>query len=97
MTLVISAAAAVAVAVWRFAKPETGRRLALGVLALMYAGAALMWCADGFASLVHGGPFLDFSAPAVADDALLGLCVLALGLAVWGVYLMAHRHRPSRA
>ncbi|MDR1833755.1 MAG: hypothetical protein LBQ92_03775, partial [Propionibacteriaceae bacterium] len=88
MTLILTALAVILVTVLRFAKPDAGVRLRLGTLALIYLGAALMWCVDGIAALAQAEPFLDFSDPAViADDSLLGLAVIALGLVVWGVLL----------
>ena len=86
MTLVITALAAIAATVFLYAKPAVARRLNMGVLALMYWGASLMWCVDGFACLAEGEPFIELSdATAMADDALLGLCVVVLGLVVWGI------------
>ena len=60
----------------------------------MYWGAALMWCVDGFAALAEGEPFVELSdAAAMADDALLGLCVIGLGIVVW---LVASRIADAR-
>jgi hypothetical protein len=88
MTLVITALAALAVTVARFVRPDWGRRHRLGALALMYAGAALMWSVDGVAALVAGESFIELAdAAVVADDSLLGLTVLALGLVVWAALL----------
>ena len=86
MTLIITALAAlIAAAIYLF-NPSVARSYQIGSLALIYLGAALMWCVDGFASLAEGEPFVELSdTAAMADDALLGLCVVVLGLAAWGV------------
>jgi hypothetical protein len=96
MTLVLTALAAVAVAVLRFAKPAVGVKWHLGVLALMYFGASLMWCVDGIASLVEGGSFVELADQAVVlDDSLLGLSVIALGLVVWSLALLFLRRKAA--
>ena len=86
MTLIITALAAlIAAAIYMF-NPSVARAYQIGALALIYLGAALMWCVDGFACLAEGEPFVELSdTAAMADDALLGLCVVVLGLAAWGV------------
>lgn len=83
MTLVICAIAAVAAAAaWRFV--PAARPWHVGSLALMYAGAALMWCVDEVANLVNGEPVLNWGdATAMADDACLGVLIVIAGLAVW--------------
>ena len=79
MTLLITAAAAIIAALAR-----------KWTLALVYCGAALMWCVDGFASVLEGGPFIELAdAAQMADDALLGIVVVAVGLAVWAAYRIA--------
>ena len=87
MTLIITAIAAVIATAIRFGKHELGERQSLGFLSLVYWGASLMWCVDGFSELFGGAPFIELSdTEAVADDALLGICVVALGLAAWFVF-----------
>ena len=84
MTLIITAAAALVCALIYLHNPRAARAQRLGVLVLMYLGASLMWCVDGFAALAEGEPFVELTdAAAMADDALLGLCVVALGLVAW--------------
>ncbi len=96
MTLIITAAAAVvATVVWFVLLPNN--RFRIGVLALIYWAASLMWCVDGFANLFSGEPFIELHDAAVmSDDALLGGIVVLIGLAVWVVYLVVRglRH-PS--
>ncbi|MDR2492266.1 MAG: hypothetical protein LBD25_02230 [Coriobacteriales bacterium] len=97
MTLIITAAAALVVTALRFFLPKQGARLHLGALALMYAGASLMWCVDGIASLVEGESFVELAdASAMADDALLGAYVIGLGLLAWLVVLVFKRITTRR-
>ncbi|MDR0913985.1 MAG: hypothetical protein LBM65_02295 [Oscillospiraceae bacterium] len=89
MTLILTALAATVTIVFRFAKQKTAEKLRLGLLALMYSGAALMWTVDGFAAMFAGEPFVELQNPSVvADDAFLGICVLFLGAAIWAVGLI---------
>lgn len=99
MTLLICACAALIATVIRLALPVEAKRRQVGTLALMYSGASLMWCVDGFACLAEGEPFIELAdTAAMVDDALLGLCVVALGLAVWDVIALASsRKRPQTA
>ena len=98
MTLLITALAGlIAAAIW-FAKPDFAKTYHVGALALMYVGAALMWCVDGFACLAEGEPFIELTDGAVmADDALLGLCVVALGLVIWAVVVIIKRRKAPIA
>ncbi len=83
MCLIITAFAAVAVTlVWYFKANQ--KELKLGVLALMYWGASLMWLVDAFYCVAEGEPFLDLS----ANDALLGLVIVLCGLVAWVVMLL---------
>jgi len=96
VTLLITGLAAVVVVVLRLGRPEVAGRWRLGLLALVYAGACLMWCVDGLASLARGGPFLDLADRAVVGrQTWQGLSVVALGLVAWGVVLVAGRRRRS--
>ena len=88
MTLVITfLAAAIATAIWYAKAPDSEMRL--GTLALMYWGATLMWCVDGINGLIEGEGFIEIAdTAAMLDDAVLGLVVVAVGLAAWAVYLV---------
>ena len=60
----------------------------LGVLVLMYWGAAVMWFVDAAAEYLKLGA--EYFTPAVEDmlnDTYLGLSVVALGLIIWLVVL----------
>jgi hypothetical protein len=95
MTLIITAIAALIVIVLRFSKPVAADRLHLGALALMYAGASVMWTVDGFFCLAEGESFVELSDVAtMTDDALLGVCVVVLGLVIWGIVLFV-KHRKT--
>ena len=88
MTLLITVFAAIAASVlWYTREDDT---MQLSFLALMYWGASIMWTIDAvfeFADLKS-----EYFTPAVRDmlnDAFLGLTVVALGLIVWLVRLLA--------
>ncbi|MDR0782802.1 MAG: hypothetical protein LBE83_03480 [Propionibacteriaceae bacterium] len=93
MTLVITAIAAGIVGSVRLGFPTRARDWSLGVLALIYLGAALMWLVDGLRSLGAGGPFLDTSPEAMRSESLLGACVVGLGLIAWLVFCLVRRRR----
>lgn len=83
MCLVITAfAAVITTMVWYFKMPQ-GEYL-LGRLALMYWGAALMWCVDGFFSVAEGESFLELS----MNDALLGVVIILCGVVAWIVMVL---------
>ena len=89
MTLIITlCAAAIATIAWYATAPNN--KLYLGVLALMYWGAALMWTVDGINGLIEGEGFIEIAdTAAMLDDAILGLLVVIVGLAAWAIYLVA--------
>ena len=83
MCLVITAfAAVITTIIWYF--KANFRELRLGILALMYWGAALMWTVDGFFCVAEGEPFLDLS----GNDAALGLVIVLCGLVAWLLILL---------
>jgi len=84
MYLIITAlAAAVATAFWY--KNRLNDKLHLGALCLMYWGAALMWLVDCVAAIIAGEEeIIDTS----LNAALLGICSVALGLAIWLILLL---------
>jgi hypothetical protein len=97
MTLILTALAALVATGLRFGRPRLAAKWKLGMLALLYWGAALMWCVDGIAALSEGAAFVELAdQAAVWDDTLLGLSVIGLGLAVWGVFSILRRI-PARA
>ena len=98
MTLIITAIAAIIATIIRFAAPQVGERLHFGALALMCWGASIMWCVDGFACLAEGEPFIELTdTAAMADDALLGICVVVLALVVWGIVNFVKRPKVAVA
>lgn len=88
MTLLITfVAAVIATIAWYVKAPDNTYRI--GTLALMYWATVLMWCVDGIAELMAGEAFIEVADTAVMfDDALLGLLVVAVGLAAWAIYLL---------
>ena len=88
MTLVITLfAAVIATAIWYAKAPADQMRV--GVLALIYWGASLMWTVDGIACLFGGEPFIDVvDKAAMFDDAMLGGVIVLTGLVAWAIYLV---------
>lgn len=88
MTLVITLlSAAIATIAWYAFGAESNMKI--GVLALMYWGAALMWVVDGIACLIEGEAFIEIvDAAAMLDDAVLGCVVVIAGLIAWAIYLL---------
>lgn len=81
MHLIITALAAlITTALWY--KKRANDTQSLGTLCLMYWGASLMWLVDCAAVILSGeGEDIDIS----LDAALLGVCSVILGLAIWFV------------
>lgn len=79
MCLLITAFAAVCVGLfWCFKDRDNARKS--GILALMYAGAALMWFVDcSIATFVEGEAFLDLS----VDDTMLGTLIVVSGFVAY--------------
>ena len=88
MTLLITfIAAAIVTVLWYAKAPKSDMHL--GTLALMYWGAALMWCVDGINGIIEGEGFIEVvDTAAMLDDAVLGIVVVAVGLAAWALYLV---------
>lgn len=96
MTLIITAIAALAATIVRFAAPQAAERFHVGALALMCWGASVMWCVDGFASMAEGESFIEVAdTAAMADDALLGVCVVVLAIIAWGIVNLIKRRKPA--
>jgi len=94
MTLLITVfAAVIATVLWYRRKDDSMR---LGILCFMYWGASLMWLVDAifeYAELKEA-----YFTPALEDmanDAFLGLSVVALGLVIWLVRLLITDPRGS--
>ena len=60
---------------------------------LMFWGAALMWAVDCVAEKLDGEPLLDIS----REDTVLGIIILASGLAVYAVLALRERRSLRRA
>ena len=88
MTLLITIiAAVVATVVWYVCKER--KKYRLSVLCFMFWGAAIMWFVDAVFEFVELKEA--YFTPAVSDmanDAFLGLSVVALALVVWVVVLL---------
>lgn len=87
MTLLITAFAAIITTIVWYTRPTSNMKI--GVLALMYWGASLMWLVDAVREYIEIGA--EYFTPAAADminDAYLGLSVVALGMIIWLVVVM---------
>lgn len=83
MTLLITVFAAVISTVIWYALPQSGN-LRLGMLCLMYWGAALMWLVDAVAEYLEiGAQYFTPAAVDMLNDAYLGFSAVALGLVIW--------------
>lgn len=97
MTLVICAVAAIICIALRFAKPEWSKKCSIGLLALMFTGACLMWSMDMVFTFMEGEAFIDLAdAEGSMDDAFLGSLVVVLGVAIWGVVNAIKGTRASK-
>ena len=82
MTLLITVFAAVTATIVWYQYANSNKKL--GMLALMYWGAALMWFVDAVAEYIEVGAAYFTPAPAeLLSDAYLGLSVAVLGLVIW--------------
>ena len=92
MCELMTVAAAAAFTAWHLALKRRGvRNEAVFSTLLMFWGAALMWSVDCVAGAMEGEPLFDIS----AHDAVLGLVVLAAGLAVFGVLSFLQGRRAA--
>ena len=88
MTLLITVfAAIVSTVVWYKTAPKS--EMKVGILAILFWGASIMWLVDAIFEYAELGA--EYFTPAPADmlnDAFLGLSVVALGLTIWLVILL---------
>ncbi len=98
MTLLLTCLAAIAATIVWYVH-ERARCLHVGTLALMYWGASLMWLVDAVAEYHElGAAYFTPSAADAANDAFLGVCVIALGLIIWlGIVLVKDPQGTVRA
>ena len=87
MTLLLTVFAAVAATlVWYLVEAP---QLHLGVLTLMLWGASIMWLVDAvFEYIELGAAYFTPAAEDMANDAFLGLSVIALALVIWLVVVL---------
>ena len=89
MTLLVTVFAAVtSTIIWYKNAPKS--EMMVGILCWMYWGASLMWLVD--ALFEYAELKAEYFTPAPADmlnDLFLGLSVIALGLIVWLIILLA--------
>ena len=89
MALVVTIfAAIISTVVWYVGAPIT-RKFYVGILALMYWGASIMWLADAIMDYSKVG--IDYFTPPARDmlnDTYLAVSIIALGLIIWLVILL---------
>ena len=88
MTLLISVFAAVISTVVWYVCPRR-KEMMLSVLCFMFWGASIMWLVDAVTEYIELGA--EYFTPALEDmanDAFLGLSVVALALVIWVVVLL---------
>ena len=94
MCELMTVAAAILVTALFVAARRAGRPArALGTTALVFWGAALMWSVDCVHSAMEGEGLLDLS----REDAVLGVIILAAGLALHAVLAFRENLRAARA
>ena len=82
MCLIMTAIAATAFTAVYFILHHNGKNAgSVFTTMLAFWAAALMWSIDGIASVIGGESFFDIS----KEDTLLGLIILACGLALFGM------------
>ena len=88
MTLLVSVfAAVISTIIWYKGLPDS--KMKVGVLALMFWGASLMWLADAIFEYAELGAAYFTPAPAdMLNDLFLGLSVVALGLIIWLIIVL---------
>jgi len=88
MTLLLTVfAAIICTVIWYKKAPNDDMKIS--TLCFMYWGASLMWLVDAVVEYIDLGA--EFFTPAFEDmmnDFYLGLCVVALGLAIWLAILL---------
>lgn len=82
MCELITIAAAILFSILAFISYRKGSKVnALGMTALMFWGAAIMWAVDCFKAKSEGEPFFDIS----KEDTILGIIILAAGLLIFSI------------
>lgn len=95
MTLIICLFAAVASS-YAWYRTAPSNELRADVPCLVFWGASLMWLVDAVCGcLTEGAAFFQVEPLAVLDDLVLGLAVVALGLVIWIVALLASDPRGA--
>jgi hypothetical protein len=81
--IITTLAAVITTLIWYLKDPKNEYKL--GLLAMIFWGAALMWFVDHvMAYRVEGGEFFEIN----TDATLLGVSVVIVALLVWGITLL---------
>ena len=88
MTLLIAVSASVITTIIWYMN-ERRLELKLGILALMYWGASLMWLVDAITEYIEAGAeYFTPSLTQMINDTFLGLSAVVFGLVIWIVILL---------
>lgn len=89
MTLLITVfAAVISTAVWYHGARSS--EMKVGTLCLMFWGASLMWLMDAVTEYMElGAAYFNPAPEDMLNDLFLGMSVVALGLVIWIVILLA--------
>lgn len=88
MTLLITLIAAIAVTIIWYTNSKA-RKIKVGLLCYMYWGAFLMWLVDAVVAYIElGAEYFIPSFPDMINDTFFGFSAVALGLAIWTVYVV---------
>ncbi|MCR5666487.1 MAG: hypothetical protein K6G01_06620 [Eubacterium sp.] len=87
MTLLLTLISAIAVTIaYRYS--EKAKVLRFRILCYLFWGASIMWTVDEiFVLMEEKSNYPVAFMENVGDDALLGICVIVLAFAIWGVML----------
>ena len=89
MTLIITVFAAIISTIVWYVLAAKDKNYCVGILALVYWGASLMWLMDAVAGyLEEKDAFFRPSVYEMINDSYLALYVVALGLVIWLIVLM---------
>jgi hypothetical protein len=93
MVLIMTIFAAIIAAAIHFG--SSNKKNSVGLLALIYLGAALMWTCDWIFELAQGVPLKEIVFADFESEFVLGLLVVMLGVIIWGAVQVGKRIRAN--